>query len=148
MTPQPTSTDGIWRSYLWPRVDTPERAQDATKPAFLVAVVSAVLPAGSVVFGSDARQLIDAGLFGLIAFGLWKQSRAAAWAGLVLDVIGRASWWSQTGIPRDPFFALVIPAIVLWAYLVAIRGTCALHRMKKAAAQQSKDVATVDHQLK
>ena len=136
MTSPPTPRTGVW-SYLWPTLDTLERAQEAAKPALLVAVVSAVLLAGSVVSGSDALRLVDAALYGVIALGLWRHSRVAAWAGLVLDLGERASSWAMAGIPRDSFFAFVIPAIVIWAYLTAIRGTCVLHRMKKAPAQQS-----------
>ena len=136
MTSPPTPRTGVW-SYLWPTLDTLERAQEAAKPALRVAVVSAVLLAGSVVSGSDALRLVDAALYGVIALGLWRHSRVAAWAGLLLDLNETASSWAIAGIPRDPFLALVIPAIVIWAYLTAIRGTCALHRMKKAPAQQS-----------
>lgn len=125
--------------WLWPSVTTPEGAEWATKQAFWAAVLFALITAAFSLFGAagvqvaqglnfDLTALIDAVLFGLIAVGLWRRSRVAAWVGLLLYLFERAFMWSQIGV-RNP----VIAAIFILAFLGGVRGTSALHRMKHAA---------------
>jgi len=147
MASQTTPTRSRW-NWVWPTVNTTEAAAWATKQAFWAALLCAVLTGGFALLGAagvgfaqalgfDASALLDGVIFGVIAFGLWRRSRAAAWAGLVLYVAERACMWSQIGI-KNP----VIAAIFILAFVGGVRGTSALYRMKKTAAQWSQSVAT------
>jgi len=85
---------GRW-NWVWPNVDTAEAAAWATKQAFWATVFCAAVTGGFVLLGAvgiafvqplgiDSSALIDVAMFGAVAIGLWRQSRVAAWAGLVL----------------------------------------------------------------
>lgn len=133
-----TAKLGLFR-WAWPSVDTPDAAARATKQAFWAAVLVAGLTGSFALMaaagvgvvqeiGINTGALVDAGLFAVIALGLWKQSRAAAWAGLALYGFERIYAWSTTGAGSP-----LIPIIFILAFIGGVRGTAALARMKDAA---------------
>ena len=70
--------------------------------------------------------LVDAGLFALIAFGIYKMSRLAAVLGLLLYLWGQLSQILATGKTN---FILVI--LFTLYFIHGIRGTFAYHKLKK-----------------
>lgn len=126
-------------NWAWPTVETPEAAARATRQAFWAAALCAAVTAGLAAlaaagvrfaqeWGFDWSALFDTSIFLLVAWGLWRHSRAAAWAGLVLYIAERAFMWSEFGI-KNP----VVAAIFILVFVGGVRGTSALYRMKKAA---------------
>ena len=119
---------GCWNRY-WPSMDTEAGALLATRGAFWAAVwvttattAFAVLAASGVRFvrsmGFDVWALTDAALFGVIAMGLWRKSRWAAWCGLLLYIAERLEAWSTGGI-KNPVLAILL--------ILAFIGACAAH---------------------
>ena len=126
------------KQWWWPEVETREGAERATKQAFWAAVVVAgmtclfaVLGALGVGFmrglGFDAWAFLDAALFVVIAFGLRRQSRAAAWAGLLLFGVEKLYLWNRNGV-----HGLWLAIIIFLAFISGVRGTSALSRMESA----------------
>lgn len=123
-------------AWVWPAVDTPEAARYAVRQAFwgaiFVCAVTALL--AFIAMSSSARlpvgpsALVDAAIFGAIAFGLWKESRVAAVAGLVVYAIERFHMMTVSP-PRGAGTLLVIVALTC-AFIGGIRGTFALHEMR------------------
>ena len=124
---------GRWFSvkHLWPSVRTDDEAIKAVKQAsgvalFCAAVFTlfgflAVTPVGRDIFG--VTNLVDAFLFALIAWGIWKQSRLAAWSGLVLCL--SEVWRLRT---MENYWMLAI--ILLLTFIAGIRGVHALHSIR------------------
>lgn len=132
-----TATKSRW-NWLWPAVDTQESARSATRQAFWVAIwcgsatsVFALLGAlGIQLFPKwefDLAALADAGAFGLIAWGLHKQSRLAAVLGLALYLLETIDRWIAVG-PKNP----VLAGIFILAFIAGVRGAFAQHAAAKA----------------
>lgn len=144
-----TSPSGSSRwSWVWPTVETEQGATNATMQAFGAAVLVAVITAGLALLGSagvgfahaadfDASALADAFVFAVVGWGLWRHSRVAAWAGLLLYLTERAFMWSTIGV-KNP----VLAAIFILAFVSGVRGTSALHKMKKTAKEHNSIGAT------
>jgi hypothetical protein len=81
--------------------------------------------------GITSAALVDAVLFGAIAFGIFKHSRFAAVAGFVLYLIEKLYAISQQGV----LAAGVLGVVFLIGFLNAIRGTFAY---QKLLAEQAK----------
>jgi hypothetical protein len=121
-----------WRTAFWPDVSTEAGAARATKQAFWAAVIVAVVTmffAALSLLGLDASALIDAVLFGVIAFGLHKKLRTAAVCGLVLYGIERVYMWSTVGFTNP-----VVPLVLTLAFISGVRGTYAWQRLRRSAA--------------
>ena len=128
------------RNFLWPSVETAEDAAWAVRQAFWAAVACAVLTGIAAVlaiagvqfikktFGIDGSALVDATIFGVIAFFLARHSRVAAWAGLLIYGIERVYMWGTVPASRT---ALIMPVIFILAFIGGVRGTMALHRLRQ-----------------
>lgn len=140
---KPASVKRARRNWWWPSVETADDAKFAVKQAFGVAVlcsavtaVFALLGAAEIEFarnlGFDAWGLVDALVFAAIACGLWRHSRIAAWAGLVVYTGERMYMWSQFGVknPGNP----IVSIIFILAFIGGVRGTSALHAYKVESA--------------
>lgn len=121
--------------WIWPPVDTPESARYAVRQAFwaaifvsgmtaLVVFISAVAQPGDPRLRFSPLALVDAAMFGAISFGLWKESRGAAVAGLVLYILEQMYEMSVPGRPSRNFFLI---AVLVCGFVGGIRGTFALH---------------------
>lgn len=119
-------------SGFWPAVNTLEAAKNTAKQgavsAAIVAVITGIMAILSL-FGVDTVSiwaLVDAGLFALIAFGIYKMSRIAAILGLLLYL------WGQIGVITSTGNTNVILFILFVLYFIhGIRGTFAYHNLKK-----------------
>ncbi len=121
-------------SWIWPKVIDLKTAKLANRQgvwaASFVAVVTAVFSALGAAgiqlfeFTFGAWSLIDACIFGVLSFGIYKMSRIASVAGLGLYLIERADIWITYG-PKN----LIIAGLLVLMFINSIRGTFAYHRM-------------------
>jgi hypothetical protein len=126
-------------SWYWPDVSNMDGAKDACRMggwfAVIVAIVTAIFAllalAGTRLMGITSAALVDAILFGAIAFGIFKHSRFAAVAGFALYLLEKLYAISQQGV----LAAGVLGVIFLIGFLNAIRGTFAYHKL---LAEQAK----------
>jgi hypothetical protein len=136
MSPNP---DKPKRNFFWPDVSTLDgahwAARQAAHAAAFVAVatgIAATLALLGVQFvkmlGINGWSLVDAGIFAIVAFYLYKDSRVAAWTGLVLFVVERVFMLMTVPAARTgPVMAI---AFIL-AFVGGVRGTMSLHRLKQ-----------------
>ena len=76
--------------------------------------------------GFDPSALVDAALFAIVAWGLWKKSRAAAVSGLLLYAIERLYMWSTVGM-QNP----IVPVLLTLMFINGVRGTFAWKRLAR-----------------
>jgi len=127
-------------SWIWPDVKDLETAKLANRQgvwaASFVSVVTAVFAALGAAgiqlfeFTFDALALIDACIFGVLAFGIYKMSRIASVAGLGLYIIERADMWINYG-PKN----VIIAGLLVLMFINSIRGTFAYHRLRKGTVE-------------
>jgi hypothetical protein len=130
--------EGKRKNAWWPDVSTLEGARSARMYGVWAALFSAVVTAAfatySLMSGKvaldfiDASAFVDVAIFAAIAFGIYKGSRFAAVAGLVIFVGEKVYQWSVTGTASGVFLAVAL----VYCYVVAIRGTYALRRLRTA----------------
>jgi hypothetical protein len=124
-------------NFYWPNVLTTEGARTAAKggvtaACFVVAITSALALYGifeEPILNVTPWSFIDAFLFAVVAFGIWKMSRVAAFAGLVLYLIEQAIAWATIG-PKAP----VVAALFILLFVNALRGTFSYHRLMNKPA--------------
>jgi hypothetical protein len=81
-------------------------------------------------FPRDGWALVDAAIFGLIAWGIYRMSRVAAIAGLIFYIAERIAMHIILG--RSYVSAIFVTALFLFAFINAVRGTFAYHRLQNA----------------
>jgi hypothetical protein len=92
-----------------------------------VASLSGILPADFPIKG---WALVDAALFGVIAWGIYRMSRVAAVAGLAVYILERI--YMQSALGAKAGSGIVVTILIILAFINAVRGTFAYHRMKTA----------------
>jgi hypothetical protein len=135
-------TEARKRNFFWPNVDTLEGAKEATGYGIGAAIIVAVVTAGfatwalvsrsTVVGFVDARAYLDAALFSAVAFGIYKEKRFAAIAGLTLYLLEKAYQIHATG----QFQGAVLAVFFTIMFLSSVRGTFALHRFRNQSSGQ------------
>jgi hypothetical protein len=132
--------------WIWPAVDTPESARFAMRQAFWAAIFVCGMTAAFAIaslFASSTDSplplapwaLVDAAIFAAIAFGIWRESRVAAVAGLGVYIIEQLHLLT---IPvRRGAGSFLIVAALLVAFIGGIRGAFALHQMRTRDLRQS-----------
>jgi len=124
-------------SIWWPDVETLQGAKSASRmgvwAAGFVAVVTGLVATvarftGNAIMGIDAWAFVDAGIFALVAFGIYKMSRFAAVGGLCLYLLERIYMFTINPAPGG----LVIGVLITLAFLGAVRGTFAYHKLANA----------------
>ncbi len=130
---QAESSTGAGRmNHYWPAIPDAAAARKVARQAFWGAVVICLITA---VFATlalyraregnvTAYSYVDAAAFAVIALGIWKMSRVAAVAGLVLYLIERIVGW--TGV-QNLGYMFIILAFTL-AFVNGVRATFAYHR--------------------
>ncbi len=93
---------------------------------FAVASISGMLPKE---FPIDGWALVDAAIFGIIAWGIYRMSRVAAVAGLVGYSLEKI--YMQATLGSKVGSGLFVAVIIILAFINAVRGTFAYHRMKR-----------------
>jgi hypothetical protein len=120
---------------LWPDVSDLDGAQKAARQG----VVAALFVTGATTLFvmlklSDVTALVDAALFALVAWRIWKMSRVWAVIGLLLFAAEKAYWIYVRG-PKG----LVMSVIILLGFVTSVRGTFAYARLGQV---QSNPVAS------
>jgi hypothetical protein len=120
--------------WIWPSITDAVSAEKASKQglwactwcagATLLFVVLSVF--GISLLGFDMWALLDAFLFIIIGWGIYKLNRFAAIAGLILYIVERAAMWTEHG-PKNPVMAIIITLL----FINSMRGIFAFHRYAK-----------------
>jgi len=129
-------------NWAWPELVNEDSALDASHKAggwaafvagLTVLLVVIGMLTGSALMGISPSALVDAALFGLVAWRVWNGSRPWAVAGLVLYLF--EILWNLTHHHGVGLLTL----IVVLALANGVRGTFALHnyRAEKAEMMQS-----------
>jgi len=125
----------------WPRIHDTETARRVARQAFWAAIVVVVITlllvglaaSGKPVGGVTPIALVDAALFALIALGIRRMSRVAAFAGLLLFGIEKLLMAQSMNVGN-----LVTAAALLFAFANGARATIAFHRLR---SQEQKPAA-------
>lgn len=96
--------------------------------ALLGLYVLVARPEVLVALGYDGWLLADAALLGGLAYGVLRGSRAAAGGLLLYYIAGRIYMSMTTGRPGSVLLTLIF----VWFFAHALRGTIALHRIRRA----------------
>jgi len=135
-------------SWYWPDVSDLDGAKDATKYgmwcAILVATVTALLSVLSL-FGFSIMHiswsaLLDAAIFGVIAFGLSRHSRIAAVAGFAL-FLGEKIYTAY--VVGSILGIGVLGIIILFGFFNGMRGAFAYQKLLAAMPPQAAPPSTV-----
>ena len=131
---QAEMSDKTKKNVWWPDVSTPTAARSARMygvwAAVFSAVVTAILASWSLGSGKAALELVDVcafldvTIFVAVAFGIYKESRFAAVAGLVIFVGEKLYQLAVTATTSGTILAFILAM----CYVAAIRGTYALRR--------------------
>lgn len=123
-------------NFFWPDVSSVESAKKAVGygvgAAGIVALLTTVfatwaLMSHSTVVGFvDAWAYVDAVLFTLIAFGIYKESRIAAVVGLLVFIAEKAYQIHTT----EKFDGAVMAVFIIVLFISSVRGTFALYRLR------------------
>jgi hypothetical protein len=129
--------EGTKKNVWWPDVSTLAGACSARMygvwAALFSAVVTAIFATWSLVTAKpvidfvDASAFIDVAIFAAIAFGIYKGSRFAAVAGLVVFLGEKIYQMAVSSTGSGIFLAVALT----YCYVIAIRGTYALHRFRR-----------------
>lgn len=127
-------------NFLWPPIDDIEDAKKAAHIgagcAFLVAIITAIFTSlslrGMKLFpGLNASSFVDVGLFLMIGFFIYRYSRIAAVAGLLLYAGEQILMMKTMG-----FRFSLIPLFFTCHFISGVRGTFDYHHMKKSELQE------------
>ncbi len=115
--------------WVWLRVDSRRRAQNAIEEGFWAATfvsgITALFLLITVLKDPDqltVGEVLGVFVFAVIAFGIRRRSRAAALAAPILFVLGRI----YAVVSGAPWY-LLISVLITLAFLNAVRGTLAYH---------------------
>jgi hypothetical protein len=132
-------------SFLWPSIDDATSAIAASRNGALAAATiatwTAVVVTYALVRGNPtpygALAYVDAGIFAALAWGIWRMSRAAAVAALVLFLLEQILAALRTGAVGG-----VIIATALMLFLIAgVRGVFAFRRYQSEATDVPESIA-------
>jgi len=126
------------KNRYWPAINDLATAKKVAKQgvwaAAFVAVVTAVFAIlallGKPLAGVEGTALVEAAIFAAIAFGIWKMSRVAATAGLVLFVVEKILALQDRQRPVGVFLAIAIT----FAFANAVRATFRYHKLLTAGS--------------
>lgn len=126
---------GFFSWLLWPPIYDIGSARDAAMRGVYAALLVVIGSTLLAFWKHDLFTLLDATLFAIIAFGIYKMSRAASVVGLCLYIIEHVEKFSpRTAIPliagiSAGIYQLGLSTFILM-YLSSIRGTFAFHKLK------------------
>lgn len=132
----------MFQQFFWPDIQTRDDAKNLSRRASVFAFFIAAVTAGAVYLQThhkieliadlDSASYIDAAAFAVIGFFLLKCSRLAAVSGLVLYSLDQAIMIQQTGYR----FSL-LPLLIFFGFVSAVRATFDYHAMKSAQGKDS-----------
>ncbi len=117
----------------FPKVDTVERAKLTSKQgyvcAYVVAAFTMFFTADSIASGNGGWALLDAAIF--LVLGIFIQhkfSRVAAILALIMFIVEKTIMFE---VSNFSVFGIIIAACIIVGLVNGVRGTLALHRLKK-----------------
>ena len=123
-------------SWFWPDVTTPDGAKGACRAAMwcavfvagITTVVALIAIAGikGIPIPVDGSALLDAAIFGVIAFGLSRCSRIAGVAGFVLFLYERVYMIAKSGFLMG---GGILGVVLLIAFFHGMRGAFAYRKL-------------------
>jgi len=120
-------------AWLWPKITDVKSARSAARQGFGAAMFLAVWTVYTVLVGYVSySSFVDAAIFALIGWRLYRMSRAAAVVGLVVFGGERIFQWFEHGTAGNPLMILFL----FLAFANSIRGTFA-HRQFQCDPQTS-----------
>ncbi len=132
---------------IWPDVQSIDNAEKACHTAAICAFVVAgitglvagiALAGSSVIPGINGWAFLDAGIFALLGFFLWRCSRTAAVIALVLFILERIQMMASNGIAGLP-----LGIVFILLFIGGVRGAFAYHRLQQAAKAASAAGGTI-----
>ena len=110
---------------LWPTIIDKVTAKKTSRHGVWAAGFVSVATAIMARFGQIVSRapFIDAILFAIIAFGIYRMSKIAAVAGLVLFIVVRIDTWIEHGM-KNP----IITILIALYFINGVRGTFAYHK--------------------
>jgi hypothetical protein len=137
-------------SNLFPPVTTLAEAKKTSRQGYWAALIvagmttaltiAAISTGGSVLdLPIDAWSFIDVGIFVAVAVGIYRHSRIAAVAGLVVYLLGQVYLWTTMG-PQGGGWLVGI--LITLSFINGIRGTFAYHRLRPKATADSVEPVT------
>lgn len=115
---------------VWPSITDEPSARKAALQGVGVAAFISVATTIFAIFGFlgfDLNSLVDATTFAIIAWGIFKMSRFAAVAGLIMYLFERGYEVAEAGKINN----LGLILIFCLAFINAIRATVFYHRLQK-----------------
>ena len=106
-------------SWLWSPIYDSETASSAAKRGFYVAIFSALVTTIVAVWKENILILVDAGIFAIIGFAVFRMSRVAS-------ILGLCFYLFEHGEPKGARFPMFILIVIM--YINSIRGTFAYHQ--------------------
>jgi hypothetical protein len=131
-------------STWWPSVVTQSGAKEAAHQgagaAILVASVTVLFAILAmfgirILSGFSATALFDAAIFGIVAWRIYRMSRAWALVGLIGFMAERAYSLYVRGFTVGA--GLFVSIVILFAFINGVRGTFAFHKLSKTPAVDS-----------
>ncbi|MFZ0889606.1 MAG: hypothetical protein WA005_14230 [Candidatus Binataceae bacterium] len=127
-----------WRTYgrsYWPTLETADDAKKAVREAAALAVICGVGLVANATLTHRYAGCADAAGFLILAFFIFRFSRAAATIGLLFFALEVA--WSVATVGRNfpPIFVLVAIVFTL-GYANGTRGAFAWHRFRASSTPQ------------
>ena len=127
-------------NWLWPYITDTETAQKASQQGYWACIFCAaatILLVAINYFGTNLLNftpwaLLDAFLFIIIGWGIFKMNRFAAVAGLALYIIERISMWAEHG-PKNFVMAIIITLM----FINSVRGVFAYNKYLKKDSSMS-----------
>jgi hypothetical protein len=135
------------QSSYWPRIDSIEKAVEVMHHGSVAAAISAVLTAGFCVaaiylqrpvLGLDGWGLIDAALFAVVSWRVYRLSLPWAVAGLLVFTAEKIYGFMSN--PRVGVGSSVVGFIFFLYYLHAVRAGVFLRRANKISASSPSDL--------
>ena len=133
-----------WRfNWIWPVITNEDEAKNAAKSGGVGALFVTVCTGGIAIVaistgrsyaGIDGYGLVDASLFALIAWRLFRYS--FAWAVFGLVMMFAELFWK---LSNDPKSAGVITVIITLSLVASVRGTYFLRNKRKVAETKRED---------
>jgi hypothetical protein len=129
----------------WPEIKDRDTARKVARQAFWAAIFvvgvttlfATLAVFGTSFAGTTPAAYIDAAVMGVIAIGLWRMSRTAAVAALVLFIVERILG-AEDGIKPGSVFLMIV---LLIAFANGVRATFAYHRMRPVEPAMPSDAA-------
>ncbi len=131
-------------SWYWPKLtdlkESEEAAHQGAGVCFFIAGVTAIVAGVSVsldkpVLGMDAWAFIDAGIFAIAGWRIWRLSRI--WAVLALAIFISETVYAAESSPHVPAAGAYLRAVLALALIGSVRGTFAYQSFKKKESTAS-----------